>query len=374
MKKAALLCIFSLLFCLISPKTYAENLSVSAASCIVMDADTKAVLYSKNANVRRAMASTTKIMTALLCLEREEVDTVFEVDRDSIKVEGSSMGLIEGDKVSLRTLAVGMLMQSGNDAANAAAVRISKNNESFAALMNERAAKLKMENTNFVTPSGLDSEKHYSTAYDMALLGAEAIKNADFVEICSKSSYPVYLDGQKRTLHNHNRLLKQVDGCIGVKTGFTKKAGRCLVSAVRKKGRTLVCVTLNAPNDWSDHTRLYEECFSKYNVPYSETVQISVEVVSSNEREVLLLPKEECGFYIREGERVEVKSLCRPFEFAPVYRGDALGKAIYCVDGAEVFKTPLVAASSAHVKNIKTENPLNLFERFILFIKSFGGL
>ncbi len=362
----------AVLFCAL-PVYASATVSVSATAAVLIDADTGAVLYSKNQDKRLAMASTTKIMTALLALENEQKSQSFTVDSKAIRVEGSSMGLVEGDKVTLYTLAVGMLMLSGNDAANAAAVFMAGNNASFADKMNERAAEIGMKNTNFVTPSGLDDENHFSTAYDMALLGAEAIKNAEFLEICSKSQYTVEFGAEpsRRTLYNHNRLLKEVDGCIGIKTGFTKKAGRCLVSAVRRGGRTLVCVTLKAPSDWSDHKKLYDYGFSLYNESEIEVEPIELQIVNSEKEFVAALPKETPKIMARQGEKISVKTKMRPFEYAPVYSGQIVGSLCVEVDGAEVYETELILSESAHAKNEKlSEKPLNPFERLIEWFKS----
>lgn len=355
------------------PVSVGAAVSVSATAAVLIDADTLSVLYSKSQDRRLAMASTTKIMTALLALENDKKGESFTVDSKAIMVEGSSMGLVEGDKVNLKTLAVGMLMLSGNDAANAAAVFMAGSNASFAKKMNERAAEIGMKNTNFVTPSGLDDEKHYSTAYDMALLGAAAIKNTEFLEICSKSKYTVEFGAQpsRRTLYNHNRLLKEVEGCIGIKTGFTKKAGRCLVSAVRRGGRTLVCVTLKAPSDWSDHKALYNYGFSLYNESEIEVKPIELQIVNSEKDLVAALPKETPKIMARQGEKISVKTKKRPFEYAPVYSGQIVGELAVLVDGAEVYETELILSESAHAKDEKLKaEPLNPFERLIEWLKS----
>lgn len=365
----ALVCVA--VFCQFVPRVSAQN-SVSALSCVLIDADTKAVLFEKNANTKLAMASTTKIMTALLALESEKTDEPFTVDSNAIRVEGTSMGLCEGDKVSLKSLAIGMLLLSGNDAANAAAVKISGSIKDFCNKMNERAKEIGMKNTNFSTPSGLDSENHYSTAYDMALLGAEAIKNEQFLEICSKKKMSVsYKEPLKTfTFYNHNRLLSSVEGCIGIKTGFTKKAGRCLVSAVRKNGRTLVCVTLKAPNDWLDHKNLYDYGFSLYKkaeINLSEGLDLPI--VNSYNDSIRLAARKTPEIYVKSGEKIKVRSYTSPFEYAPIYKGDIVGSVAVEIEGSEVFKTELVALESAHLRKMNEEKSYTLFERFFMWIK-----
>ncbi len=372
MKKIICLLLVLCTFVVNIPHARAE-ISVSAKSAILIDADTKRVLFEKDAYTTRAMASTTKIMTALLCLEREDRDEIFKVDTNAIQVEGSSMGLIENDEVSLSTLAAGMLCLSGNDAANAAAVKIGGSKKEFCALMNERAKQIGMKSTSFETPSGLDGENHYSTAYDMALLGAEAIKNSEFLEICSEPKYTVYYSGKRRTYTNHNRLLRELEGCIGIKTGFTKKAGRCLVSAVKRSGRTLICVTLSAPNDWQDHKALYSYGFSMYNEEKLKiSGDLSLSVVNSQKTEVSLTPQLlSDSIYVRAGEKISYEISARPFEYAPVYKGQVMGELSVLADGCELMKVALVANESAHhlyqKRNLQHKTP---FERLIEWLSS----
>ena len=367
---------FALIFALFVSAATIESraeIGVSALSCVLIDADTKEILFEKNAHKELAMASTTKIMTALLTLENENKNEQFTVDSKAIRVEGSSMGLIEGDSVCLKTLAIGMLMLSGNDAANAAAVKIAGDTASFCKLMNDRAKKIGMKNTVFETPSGLDSENHHSTAYDMALLGAEAIKNSEFVEICSKSKYTVTFGKtpQSRTFYNHNRLVKEIDGCIGIKTGFTKKAGRCLVSAVKRFGRTLVCVTLKAPNDWQDHKSLYNYGFSLYEKTEIDLSALQdLKIVNSQKESVAVLPLERAELYIKKGEKIEIKRYTRPFEYAPVYSGDVVGSLCLKVGDVEVFKTSLLAGESAYLKDVKEQKEQGFFKKLVDFFKA----
>ena len=226
--------------------------SVSARSAIVINAETGTVVFEKNSLERRSIASTTKIMSALITLEAGELDRQFVVDSMAIRIEGTSMGLREGDIVTRRVLCAGMLLPSGNDAAGASAVSVAGSIPEFAKLMNEKAASLGLKDTNFVNPSGLDADGHYSTAYDLALLTAYAMKNEDFTELVSKQSLQVEFGNPPfaRWLNNNNKLLHMYEGAIGIKTGFTDNARRCLVSAAKRDGVTLIAVTLNAPDEW----------------------------------------------------------------------------------------------------------------------------
>lgn len=263
----------------------ANALDVSAASAIVINADTLEIIYEKNARIRRSMASTTKIMTALLLCESDTLDEIITCSKNAVTIEGSALGLKAGDKIKGRDLLLGLLLMSGNDAANVIAEHISGSNEKFAQKMNEKAREIGLCDTNFVTPSGLDADEHYTTAYDMALLTAYALKNTDFADAVSKSSAQIYINDIRYTIKNHNRLLKSYEGCIGVKTGFTKKSGRCLVTAAKRDEKTVIAVTLNAPNDWSDHKKLLDFGFDNLTVKtYSaEGAVISVPVINSND-------------------------------------------------------------------------------------------
>lgn len=237
----------------------------SAAAAVVYCADNKEVLYSHNSNDRLPIASITKIMTCLLALEYAAHEDVLVTVTPEMYAEGSSMYLREGEKLRLSSLARGMMACSGNDAANAIALTVAGSIQGFAGLMNDKARSLGMNDTNFVTPSGLDCDGHYSTAYDMALLGAAAMENEDFVQAVSCSSAEVsfeYPVGKTVLFQNHNRLLREYDGCIGIKTGYTDKAGRTLVSCAERDGVRLVAVTLNDPDDWNDHKRLLDRGFA----------------------------------------------------------------------------------------------------------------
>ncbi|MDR0918855.1 MAG: D-alanyl-D-alanine carboxypeptidase [Oscillospiraceae bacterium] len=248
-----------------------SEVKVDADSCILMESKSGRVLYAKNAENTRPVASTTKIMTTLLTLESGGLDDPFIVDKNAIQIEGSTMGLTEGDVVTKRTLCYGMLLPSGNDAANAAAIKVAGDYDTFAQMMNDRAEEIGMLHTKFISPSGID-DNAFSTAYDMALLAREALKNPDFAEICSQDKALVNFGNPPfdRYLTNTNKLLEQYPGTIGIKTGFTDAAGRCLVSACEKDNVTLICVTLKDVNDWLDHGRLYDTAF-----PFMHSIDIA---------------------------------------------------------------------------------------------------
>lgn len=354
------------------PVARAAGPEVSAQSAVVLTADTGTVLFEKDGHTPRPVASTTKIMTALLALEaaQEQGDPLVDITQEMVAVEGSSMGLQAGDSISLTGLAAGMLLASGNDAANAAALYLDGSLESFAARMNQRAAALGMEDTHFVTPSGLDGEDaqglgHLSTAYDMALLARAALEDQAFRQLCSSPSLAVeFAEPVKRvTYTNHNKLLAQYQGCVGVKTGFTKEAGRCLVSAAERDGALLIAVTLNAPNDWQDHTALLDYGFSQVE-PYQLAggdVRLTVPVVGSPVEAVSLRGSNGGEVTLPLGQGAQVERVVRvpKFLYAPVEAGEQVGEICWYLEGQLLGSVPLTAAGAAPLQ----EKAPSLWER-----------
>ncbi len=348
---------------------------LSAEACVLMAADTREVLYAKNESEKLSMASTTKIMTALLAIEQGIPEQQVKISSDMVKVEGTSIGLLPDDLITVRTLVSGMLLESGNEAANVTAYAVAGSQEKFLEMMNQKALEIGMHNTHFETPSGLDSENHYSTAYDMALLGAYAIENVEFRKICSQKSERVLYGNPPyaRTLYNHNRLLSSYDGAIGIKTGFTKKSGRCLVSAAERDGITLIAVTMRAPNDWADHEKLLDYGFSLLQKrDYSDALQdLSVPVVGSSVHSIPV------GLFARAeipvadvSAELQVQVRLQPFLYAPVQAGAVVGTAEYKLDGRTVRAIPLVAESDAACVTAVAEDAVSgpsLFEKIKAF-------
>ncbi len=333
--------------------------SVSAHSAALMVAQTGELIYGKNEHEKRGMASTTKIMTALLTLRFASPDLVITVTEEMANVEGSSMGLLPGDKVTCHDLVYGMLLASGNDAANTAAIALGGSVVEFVELMNKTAADMGMKNTNFVTPSGLDAKNHYSSAYDMALLGCKAIENPDFRQACSSVQAKLCYGNEPYTryLTNHNRLLKSFDGAFGIKTGFTKKSGRCLVSAATRNGVTLVCVTLNAPNDWQDHAALLEYGFAVTSVKQLGGFSAHIAVFGGTADSVDAVATQEVQFGVYSPQAVvEAVTLAKPYVVAPVRKGDVLGEAQIKLNGNIIKTVPLVAERSV-VKTTEEVKP-----------------
>lgn len=337
----------------------AESLSVSAKSAVLIEAESRTVLYQKNAFLKLPMASTTKIMTALVAIESGNADRLVKTDERACGIEGSSIYLTKGETLTMRELLYALLLSSANDAAVAIAYEVAGSVERFAELMNERAAKMGLTSTHFTNPHGLHDEEHYTTAYDLAVITAEALSNDVFLEICSSKTKKISLntnDGY-RYLTNHNKLLGQYQGCIGVKTGFTKASGRCLVSAAERNGLRLIAVTLSAPNDWQDHKKMLDFGFDNYiradiaacgefTALLKVTGGTLDEVVVTNSKDVsLFLPK-------NHSETVCVAEAIRPL-FAPVKRGDTVGRLVCYQDGKEVASSPLVAVTQVDMAKYK---------------------
>ena len=244
-------------------QTAAPVPAVSAGCCVVMDADTGALLWSRHPDTPALMASTTKIMTAYLACLAGEPERPVAIPAEAVGVEGSSLYLKQGEILTRQELLLGTLLQSGNDAALALAIDVAGSEAAFVERMNQSARELGLQNTRYANPHGLDQEGNYSTARDLALLTARALENPAFRQAAATRSASV---AGNRMLGNHNKLLWHCPGCIGVKTGYTKAAGRLLVSAAQRMGRTLICVTVNDPDDWRDHMALYDWAFGQYEI------------------------------------------------------------------------------------------------------------
>lgn len=314
--------------------------AVSAEKAIVVDGLTGRVLYEKNADKRSLIASTTKIMTALVVCEQCNVLDRVAIPKEAVGIEGSSIYLKEGEILTVQELLYGMMLHSGNDAATALAIYCGGTVEGFAQLMNDKAHRLGLKNTHFVNPHGLDAPDHYSTAEDLARLADYAMENPLFSRTVSAKTVTI----GDRYLRNHNKLLWQVEGADGVKTGFTKAAGRILVSSAERQGRRIIAVTINAPDDWKDHKTLIEEAFSRYRVQTLITKGEhlgTLEVAGGTAGQVELLAADDFAFAMAEGEKWELTLPDPGFVYAPIARGQMAGYAHISVNGTAVGKIAL---------------------------------
>ena len=343
---------------------------ISARGAVLMEADTGEIIFRQNENARLPMASTTKIMTALVALESLPPDTVVTITPQSVGVEGSSIYLCEGESLTLEQLLYALMLESANDAAVAIAIAVAGSVEAFSEKMNARASSLGLTDTHFVNPHGLYSEEHYTTAYELALITRAALQNPLFREISATERKTIPLRGEEgvRLLLNHNKLLTSYEGCIGGKTGYTKKTGRCLVSAAEREGVTLIAVTLNAPDDWRDHTAMLDYGFALYEgVPLCDSNFFSAPLwlISGTQEYVMVENTEALSAVLRvdHGDVFCVVELPR-FEFAPISAGQILGHLRFyerMKDGSnrELGAVPLAAAYGVDACTYK----LTLWER-----------
>jgi D-alanyl-D-alanine carboxypeptidase len=326
----------------------------------------KGVLFEKNADSRSLIASTTKIMTALVVCEQCNVLDRVRIPKEAVGIEGSSMYLQEGEVLTLQELLYGLMLRSGNDAAVALAIYCGGTVEGFAQLMNDKAHRLGMENTHFVNPNGLDAPGHYSTAKDMAILAAYAMENPIFRQTVSTKSVTT----GNRVLQNHNKLLWRVEGADGVKTGFTKAAGRCLVSAVEKNGIVLVAVTLNAYDDWNDHIKLYNYCFPLLSVKKTEDLLNNVvpHVVNSTTYSVNISLSEEVLIPYKATVPKYTYNVYMPrFLYAPMKKGDYIGWVdVYTPNDVLIKRVYIVCTEDIQVKQVSEETFLKKLIKFIV--------
>ena len=338
--------------------------AVSARRAILLDAQTGRVLYEKDADAQSLIASTTKIMTALIICEQCNVLDRMKIPKEAVGIEGSSMYLQTGEVLTIQELLYGLMLHSGNDAAMALAIYCGGTMEGFVGLMNDKAHRLGLTGTHFENPHGLDSPGHYSTARDLAKLAACAMNNPIFAQTVSTKS----VRAGDRTLRNHNKLLWRVDGADGVKTGYTKAAGRILVSSATRAGRRLVCVTIDDGNDWADHASLLENGFSRYQLRQlvkEGDCMGTTAVLSGQSERVQLLAAEDFSFPLSQNEQVEIVLSGPGFVYAPVVQGEAAGVAYLCIGDAVVGKVPLIYGQT--VEQEKAPPKKHFWERW------FGG-
>ena len=327
-------------------QTMAVN--TSAASAILIEQESGRVLYEQNADDERLIASITKIMTAVVALEHGDLRREYTVTAEDM-AEGSSMYLKPGEALELEELLYGLMLSSGNDAALAVAHCVSGTVEAFVSQMNATAERLGMTHSHFANPNGLDAQGHYSSARDMAALTAYALKNQDFRRIASTASITI----GERYLKNHNKLLRLYDGCIGVKTGFTKAAGRTLVSAAQRDGMTLVCVTLSDGDDWNDHRALLDYGFGTYRRETAVTggqIVSSVMVWNGSVPSVPLMAAADLCCPLTGDEALTVVARAPVAVAAPVVPGQVVGEVCAYLNGAEVASVDLLAAAPSAVR------------------------
>ncbi len=323
--------------------------AVSARNAYVLDAVSGRVLFERNADRQSLIASTTKIMTALIVCEQCNVLDRMRIPKEAVGIEGSSMYLREGEILTLQELLYGLMLSSGNDAATALAIYCGGTVEGFAELMNDKARILGLTGTHFVNPHGLDAPGHYSTARDLAVLGAYAMENPVFARTVSAKSVRI----GDRYLTNHNKLLWRIDGAEGIKTGYTQAAGRILVSSASREGRRLIAVTVDAPDDWNDHAYLLEEGFFRYSprkvVTAGEQVAV-LDVVGGESGTVEILAAKDYVYSLAPEEYPRLAMPGPGFVYAPAVEGAAAGYVYVLIEGNAVGKVPVVYGQTVEMK------------------------
>ena len=370
----------------ISVETSSNNISslnLNSRSCIVLDRLTKTILYGKNEYNKVKMASTTKIMTGILVIENCDLNKTIEVSKKAAGTAGSRLGLKVGDKITIRDLLYGLLLRSGNDAAVALAEETSGSIQGFSDLMNKKAQELGLTNTHFESPHGLDSDNHYTTAYELALLSDYALKNNTFLNIVGTKNYTITINGYPKNLSNTNELLGNLNGVYGIKTGFTNGANRCLVTACKRDNMDIICVVLGADTKTfrtTDSIKLIEYTFKNYkyvnideqinkdflnwkneNLNYFNIIKgcnSNLQIKYSNLNSPIIPIKNDDISSIKISIKID-KNL-----IAPIYENDVIGGIdVYCVSNS-ILHCDVLASNSINKKGF--------FDYFSSFFRNYS--
>lgn len=341
------------------------NINVKASSAkasVVIEASTNRVLSENNKDMELAMASTTKIMTALVTLENcPNLDEIVSVDNRSVGIEGTSIYLKKDEKLTVKELLYGLILASGNDASLALAYHVGKGNlDDFVNLMNEKAKALNLEHTSFANPHGLDAKNHYTSAYDLAIITSEAMKKDDFREICSTKF--IQITGNEavgnRFLRNKQRLLKTLDGCNGVKSGFTDNAGRCLVTSCKRDNMEVISVVLNCPDMFEESARLINDVFVEYKMvkilePYNFITTISLE--NGKQDDVKVFSMKEFSYPLKDEEKtkITVEKELPDVLSAPIEKEQKVGKISVYFDKDLIFEEDILTMEGVESTDIK---------------------
>ena len=353
----------ALIFAFCSLYYVPHALNVSGKAAVLIEGSSGEIIYEKNANLRLPMASTTKIMTAIVAIENNSLDEVVKIPKEAVGIEGSSIYLTEGEQLTVDELLHALLLESANDASVALAIKTCGDVSNFAELMNKKASELGLENTCFTNPHGLDDENHYTSANDLAKITAYALKNPVFAKIVStfKKTIPLNNGEGTRVLINHNKLLRSYDGATGVKTGFTRRCGRCFVSSAERDGVKLICVTLNAPNDWRDHTSLLDYGFERYtsvNLASEGDYLLELNVKNGQKSTVKASNNQPLRVTLKK-DNINISAVAdnKPLS-APISKGDKVGEIVFYNNDEKIGAIDLFA-----LENIKEIKHKNFFER-----------
>ncbi|MBU3126552.1 D-alanyl-D-alanine carboxypeptidase [Clostridium tagluense] len=343
------------LFTSLIQNVYAEDIYVNAISSIALDCDSKLVLYEKNAFTPIEIASTTKIITCLVAIKCGDLNKKIVVSEKAASIRGSEIGLKVGEEITLKELLYGLMLRSGNDAAIAISEGVSGSVDEFLKLMNEYALEIGLLNSNFESPHGLDSSNHYSTAYDLALVTAKAKEIKLFNDIVSSKDIDAKEYGFNRSYHNINKILYLLPNATGVKTGFTGKAGKCLVTSVKIQNREVIIITLNCTLRWKETEKIskYIEKNYEYKKVISKDDTLESLNIKNGASSVQIASKGDIIIPIKKDENIEIKIKKPLYEIiAPVQLGEKLGRVDIYSNNKLLFTQALVAKNSVARKNM----------------------
>ena len=348
-----------------------KELNLNARSCIVLDRLSKKILYGKNETSKVKMASTTKIMTATIIIENCDLNQTVEVSKKAAGTGGSRLGLKTGDKITIRDLLYGLMLCSGNDAAIALAEAAAGSVQDFSKLMNSKAKELGLENTNFESPHGLDSDNHYTTAYELAILSDYALKNTTFFNIVGTKSYTVTINGYPKNLNNTNELLGNLNGVYGIKTGFTNGANRCLVTACKRNNMDIICVVLGCNTKkfrTTDSIKLIEYAFKNFEyVDISKKIEeefnrwklenpnyFSINKGTTNNLELLYSNLEDSILPINKNKipSINIQIYINNNFNAPIVKNDVLGRIEVTSNDILISSCDILSANTVDKKSI----------------------
>lgn len=345
------------------------DVDVSARSALLCTSD-GLLIYEKNADTPLPMASITKLMTVVCALESiTDLKAEVTVPDKAVGIEGSSVYLARGERVTYEMLLYSAMLESANDATTALAILSSGSEEAFVSIMNDKARLLSMKNTHFCNPHGLHENEHYTTARDYAKLMSYALENEKLCEIIAtkKIVFEKLDKSMTRVLTNHNRLLNTYNGMLGGKTGFTKTSGRTLITAARRNGATLICITLDDGNDWQDHTALFDKGFETVKTVSYDTVTATVPIGAGEIQELTVKTEKSISFCVMSDEQITYEIILPHIAFAPIEKGQKVGRVDFYKNGKRIDSVPLVAESTVEIP--KQENEKGFIERLRIFLK-----
>jgi D-alanyl-D-alanine carboxypeptidase len=315
---------------------------ISARSAIAIDRKSRVILYEKNSDSVIPMASTTKIVTALVALKYGDLDSKVEISAKASSIRGSTVGYKKGEKIKLKELLYGLMLRSGNDAAIAIAEGVAGSIENFSVLMNEVSSQLGFIDSHFESPHGLDSQKHYTTAYDLALITAQAMQYELFNQIVASKDVPAEANEFTRSYHNINKILWQIPNATGVKTGFTGQAGKCLVTSIKHEGNDIIIVVLNCTERWRETKKIYDYIQKQYEYKTLACKDETIDELSLDSGKMVLKSEGNIVLPVKKTSIITKKVILPNMKLEDIKNGSKLGKLAILEDNKIIYSTELV--------------------------------